>query len=117
LLSKSPGCAIFYTGWVISSTGRFFGFCAVLYLYFSLFHWRKRERETKKGKSPIHGFFEVLKKASPGFSALFGKPGDEIGIPGKSFPYKSTSYVFLGQIPRSTGKNAYTPGKEVRNER
>ena len=115
---KIPGLCHFLHGLGHFFHGSLFWFlrCFMpLLLSFSL--EKEREREAKKGKSPIHGFFEVLKKASPGFTALFGKPVDEIGIPGNLFPYKSTSYVFLGQIPRSTEKNAYTPGKEVRNER
>lgn len=70
---------------------------------------RERRERLSAGRQAIHGFFRCLKK-HPRVCYKFGSYSvDEIFIPGTLTPYKSITYALSTEIPRSTGKNAYTP--------
>jgi len=63
----STGCAVASTVSPIFSTSAVFRFCALVSLYLSLFNKERKKKEGLKGKSVIHGFEHLLKKASTGF--------------------------------------------------
>jgi len=91
---------------------RFFGF-RLFFTSLSLFSLEKeRERGGQTGKEAIHGFLDLLKKASTGLS---GDPRVFGGLFFKQNPMVTRTYVRFDLNPRIHGlKCPYVPG-EVRN--
>lgn len=79
-------------------------------LSISLFSLRKEsEREDSGEAEAIHGFF-FGQKIDPRNCYNFDSYSvDENSNWGTLSPYKSMTYALSPEIPRSTGKNAYTP--------
>lgn len=93
----STGCKPHTTGRPVFSTSAVFGFSAPLYLYLSLLKKKERKKEGLSGKTLIHGFEHLLKKASTGFPPI---PPLTRGNPGAVFP--RSGWGLMGVHAQST---------------
>jgi hypothetical protein len=66
----STGCAAASTCCAVLSTSAFFRFSRPVSIYLSLYKKKERRKEGLEGKATIHGFEQLPKKASTGFTPI-----------------------------------------------